>query len=273
MAKKQDKNKMLQKFAYAIGSVIVASLVYVVFSGGHGGEEMPGSKFARHAEQRDWAFDGHFGTFDRAAVQRGFQVYKEVCSACHGIERIAFRNLTEIGFSEAEVKTLAAEYSYAAFNSEGEAIERAGKPSDKFPNPFANEDAARAANNGAYPYDLSLMVKSRHDGANYIHSLITGYTTPPEGFVVAEGMNYNPYYEGRQIAMAAPLVMDGQVSYEDETAASMDQMAHDVVSFLQWAAEPEMEARKSMGIKVILFLLVFTGVFYIAKRRIWKDLK
>ena len=264
---------MLQKLAYAIGAVIVASLVYVVFSGGHGGDEKPASKFARHAEQNIWNFDGHFGTFDRAAVQRGFQVYKEVCSACHGIERVAFRNLQEIGFSEAEVKTLAAEYSYAALDGEGEEIERPGKPADKFPSPFANEDAARAANNGAYPPDLSLITKARHDGANYVHSLIVGYEDAPEGFVLGEGMHYNPYFEGRQVAMAAPIVMDGQVSYEDETEASIDQMAHDLVNFLQWAAEPEMEARKSMGLKVMLFLLVFTGFFYVAKKRIWKDVK
>lgn len=273
MAKNNDKNSFLKKIAYLIGAVIVASLVYVVFSGGHGGEEMPASKFARHAESNNWHFDGHFGTFDRGAVQRGFQVYKEVCSACHGIERIAFRNLQEIGFSEAEVKTLAAEYSFPTIDGEGEEIERPGLPSDKFPNSFANEEAARAANNGAYPPDLSLIVKARPNGANYVHSLLTGYGEAPEGFVLAEGQYYNPYFEGRQIVMAPPLVMDGQVSYEDGTEASIDQMAHDLVNFLQWAAEPEMEARKAMGLKVILFLLAFTAFFYIAKKRIWNDVK
>lgn len=273
MARKANNNAMLKKLAYAIGFVIFASLIYVMNSGGHGGDELPASKFARSPMQVDWAFDGHFGTFDRAAVQRGFQVYKEVCAACHGIERIAFRNLQQVGFSEAEVKTLAAEYSFKAFDSEGEEIERPGIVADHFPAPFANEDAARAANNGAYPPDLSLMTKARPDGANYVYSLLTGYAEPSEGFMVGEGMYYNPFYEGRQIAMAPPLVMDGQVSYEDETEASIDQMAKDVVTFMQWAAEPEMEDRKSMGIKVLLFLFIFTIFFYIAKKRIWEDVK
>ncbi|MDG1286148.1 MAG: cytochrome c1 [Rickettsiales bacterium] len=275
MAKKQqDLNGKLQGVAMLIGLVIVASLAYAVFSGGHGdGEELPATKTARHAKQSHWAFDGHFGTFDRAAIQRGFQVYREVCSACHGMSRIAFRNLQEVGFSEAEVKSLAAEYSYAALDGEGEEIERPGKPSDRIPSPFANADAARAANNGAFPPDLSLMAKARPDGANYMHSLLTGYEDAPEGFALGEGQSYNPYFEGRQIAMAAPLVMDGQVSYEDETDASMDQMAKDVVTFLQWAAEPEMEARKRMGLKVLLFLLVFSGFFYVAKKRVWKDVQ
>ncbi len=274
MAKKQQNiNGKLRSIAMLIGFVIVASLAYVMFSGGHGaGDEKPATKTARHAKSVNWAFDGHFGTFDRAAIQRGFQVYKEVCSACHGLSRIAFRNLQEVGFSEAEVKSLAEEYSYAAFDSEGEAIERSGKPSDRFPSPFANEDAARAANNGAFPPDLSLMVKARPNGANYLHSLLTGYEDAPEGFSLGEGMLYNPYFEGRQIAMASPL-FEGGVSYEDETEASIDQMAKDVVTFLQWAAEPEMEDRKRMGLKVLLFLLVFTGFFYVAKKRVWKDIK
>lgn len=274
MAKKQDLNGKLQGIALLIGLVIVGSLLYVMFSGGHGdGKETPATKTARHAKEVHWPFDGHFGTVDRASAQRGFQVYKEVCSACHGVSRVAFRNLQAIGFSEAEVKTLAAEYSYAALDGEGEEIERPGKPSDRLPSPFANEDAARSANNGAYPPDLSLMVKARPNGANYIYSLLTGYADAPEGFALGEGMHYNPYFEGRQIAMATPLVMDGQVSYEDETDATVDQMARDVVTFLQWAAEPEMEARKAMGLKVLLFLLAFTAFFYVAKKRIWEDVK
>ena len=274
MAHKQEINGKLQAIALLIGLVIFGSLGYVMFSGGHGGgKEMPGTKIARHAKQQAWPFDGHFGTFDRAAAQRGFQVYKEVCSACHGLSRIAFRNLQQIGFSEAEVKALATEYSYAAIDAEGEEIERPGIPADRFPSPFVNENAARSANNGAYPPDLSLMVKARPNGANYLHSLLTGYEEAPKGFSLGEGMHYNPYFEGRQIAMAPPLMMVDQVSYEDETSATVDKMAKDLVIFLQWAAEPEMEDRKSMGIKVLLFLLIFTGFFYVAKKRIWKDVK
>ena len=276
MAKKDDMNGKLQAIALLIGVVIFGSLAYVVFSGGHGvtaAQEKPGTKEARVNKKVKWHFDGHFGTFDRASVQRGLQVYKEVCAACHGLGRVAFRNLQDVGFSEAEVKALAAEYSFAALDGEGEEIERPGIPADRFPSPFANEDAARSANNGAYPPDLSLMAKARPDGANYLYSLLTGYEEAPEGFALGEGMHYNPWFEGRQIAMASPLVMDGQVSYEDGTDASIDQMAKDLTNFLQWAAEPEMEDRKSMGIKVLLFLLIFTGFFYIAKKRIWKDLK
>ena len=274
MAKKQELNGKLQSIAMLAGLVIVGSFALLLLKdGSHGGEELPATQTARHAKQSHWSFDGHFGTFDRAAIQRGFQVYREVCASCHGMSRIAFRNLQEVGFSEAEVKTLAAEYSYQALDGEGEEIERPGKPSDRLPSPFANEDAARAANNGAYPPDLSLMVKARHDGANYTYSLLTGYEDAPEGFGLGEGMHYNPYFEGRQIAMAPPLIMDDQVAYEDGTAATIDQMAKDVVIFMQWAAEPEMEARKSMGIKVLLFLLIFTGFFIIAKKRIWKDVK
>ncbi len=273
MEQSNSLNAKLRLVAMLIGVVIFTSLVYVVFSGGHGNEEeMPATKTARHAEQVDWHFDGILGTFDRASIQRGYQVYREVCSACHGAKRVAFRNLQEIGFSEAEVKSLAAEYSFPTLNDEGETVERKGIPADRLPSLFENELAARAANNGAYPPDFSLLVKARHDGANYIHSLLTGYQEAPDGFALGEGMHYNPYYEGRQIAMAQPLSA-GQVTYADDTENSLDQMSKDVVNFMQWAAEPEMEARKSMGLKVMLFLLAFTAFFYITKKRIWARLK
>jgi ubiquinol-cytochrome c reductase cytochrome c1 subunit len=209
------------------------------------------------------------GTFDRQAIQRGFQVYKEVCAACHGLKRVAFRNLQSVGFSDAEVKALAAEYTFTKINDEGEEVDRPGKPADRFPSPYPNEQAARALNNGAWPPDLSLMVKARHDGANYIYSLLTGYSEPPAGFDAGDKA-YNPYFEGRKISMAPPL-MEGGVEYADGTTASVDQMARDVVYFLQWAAEPEMEDRKKIGIRALIFLLVLSIFFYIAKQRIWRD--
>lgn len=227
---------------------------------------------AKHPKQLVWPFDGFTGTVDRQSAQRGLQVYKEVCAACHGLERVAFRTLTSLGFSEGEVKALAAEYTVQdGPNDDGEMFDRPGRPSDKFVSPYANENAARAANGGAYPPDLSLIIKARHDGANYLYSLLTGYSEPPADFHLTEGKYYNAYFPGGQIAMPPPL-SEGQVTYEDGTAASVDQMSRDVVNFLQWAAEPEMETRKSMGIRTMIFLALMTLFFYLAKRRLWRDL-
>lgn len=224
-------------------------------------------------KQMHWSFDGPLGRVDKPSVQRGLQVYREVCAACHGISRVPFRRLTEVGFSEAEVKSLAAEYTVMdGPNDEGDMFERPGRPSDKFPSPYANEKAARAMNNGAYPLDLSLIVKARLDGANYIYSLLTGYTDAPEHVSVPEGAYYNAYFPGHIIKMPPPISSDDQVSYQDETPATIDQMTKDVVNFLQWAAEPEMQERKSMGMRVMLFLVVMTVFFFIAKRRIWSRL-
>ncbi|MDX2113831.1 MAG: cytochrome c1 [Alphaproteobacteria bacterium] len=224
------------------------------------------------ARSVEWPFKGVFGTVDEQAAQRGFQVYKEVCSACHGLKRIAFRNLADIGFTEAEIKALAATYQIKdGPNEEGEMFERPGKPSDYFPSPFANENQARATHNGAYPLDLSLIVKARDNGANYLYSLLTGYVPAPADVTLGAGMHYNPYFPGKALAMAAPL-SDGQVAYQDGTQASIDQMARDVTVFLQWAAEPEMEERKQMGIKVLFFLAVFTGFMFVAYRRLWSNL-
>lgn len=230
----------------------------------------------RHPKHEHWSFDGAFGKFDRASIQRGFKVYKEVCSACHSLKRVAFRNLMDVGFTAEEVKALAASYSIKdGPNEEGEYFERPGRPSDYFPGSYANDNAARAANNGALPPDLSLIVKARHDGANYVHSLLTGFEPAPEGFVVGENMHYNPYFAGggSQLAMTPPLTKDGQVEYPDGTKATIDQMSKDVVNFLQWASEPEMEARKSLGLKVTIFLVIFTIVFYFAYKRIWSRIK
>jgi ubiquinol-cytochrome c reductase cytochrome c1 subunit len=217
----------------------------------------------------EWHHAGPFGTFDRAAAQRGFLVYKEVCAACHSLRYVAFRHLEDIGLTEAETKALAATYQVVdGPDDSGEMFERAGKPSDRYPSPYPNEKAARAANNGAYPPDLSLITKARVGFENYVYSVLTGYEEPPAGVEVREGMSYNAYFPGHQIAMPQP-INDDQVTYPDGTKASIDQMAHDVVTFLAWAAEPSLEARKKMGVKVLLFLLAFAIVLYAVKRKVW----
>lgn len=227
---------------------------------------------AKQPLQLVWPFEGIFGTFDRQAAQRGAQVYFEVCSACHSNHNLYYRNLKDIGFSEAEIKQLAQKYTVKdGPNAEGEMFDRPALPSDRFVSPYPNEEAARAANNGAYPVDLSLIIKARHDGPNYVFSLLSGYQEAPADIKLIPGLYYNPYFEGGQIAMPPPLTQ-GQVTFSDDTPATVEQMAKDVVVFLQWAAEPEMEHRKSMGLKVMIFLLVFTVFFYMAKKKIWKNL-
>ncbi len=222
--------------------------------------------------KQSWAFDGIFGHVDKQAAQRGFQVYKEVCSACHSLNRIAFRNLADIGFSEAEVSALASSYQISdGPNDNGDMFQRPGKPSDYFPLVYANENAARATNNGAAPPDLSLIIKARKGGANYVYSLLTGFGPPPAGIQLTPGQNYNPYFPGGNLMMPPPL-SDGRVTYADGTPATVDQMARDVVTFLQWAAEPEMEIRKEMGLKVMIYLAIFTAFLYVAKRNIWRKI-
>lgn len=228
---------------------------------------------AKHPKHVDWAFDGVLGTVDKQSAQRGLQVYKEVCASCHGLKRIAFRNLTALGFSEGEAKEIAKGFTVNdGPNDDGEMFTRPGILSDKFVPPFANEKAARAANGGAYPPDLSLMIKARPNGANYVYSLLTGYDEPvPEHVVPGPGQYANPYFPGGILAMAPPL-NSGVVTYQDGTEATVAQMSHDVVNFLQWSAEPEMEQRKQMGIKVMVFLAIMTVFFYFAKKSIWSRL-
>ncbi|TAD88946.1 MAG: cytochrome c1 [Alphaproteobacteria bacterium] len=226
---------------------------------------------AEHPRQQEWSFSGIFGTYDRAAVQRGFQVYKEVCSACHALMQKSYRHLSQIGFSEDEIRAIAAQYQVQdGPNDEGEMFERPARAADRFKRPFPNEQAARAANNGAYPVDLSLIVKARHDGANYVYSLLTGYKDAPAGKEVGEGMYYNPYFPGAQIGMASPLNPDA-VTYADGTKATVEQMAKDVTYFLAWAAEPELEARKRLGVQSVLFLIVLSCMLYAVKRKVWAD--
>lgn len=222
-------------------------------------------------EPQNWSFSGIFGTFDGAARQRGFQVFKEVCAGCHGIERLYYRNLSALGFSAAEVDAIAAQYEVTdGPNEEGEMFQRPAKPSDRFVPPFANEQAARAANNGIYPPDLSLITKARPRGADYLYALITGFADPPEGVEVLEGAYYNPYFPGGQIGMPPPLFPDA-VTFADGTPATVPRMASDVTTFLAWVAEPEMEERKRLGVKVLLFVLVLTGLFYALKRKVWSE--
>jgi ubiquinol-cytochrome c reductase cytochrome c1 subunit len=220
---------------------------------------------------RSWSHDGIFGTYDRAAAQRGLQVYRGVCAGCHGIRQVDFRNLVDLGFSEDEVRALASEYFVIDGPDDfGEMFEREAVPADGFPSPFPNPQAARAANAGAYPVDLSLITKARHNGDNYLYSLLRGYQAPPAGAEPLEGLHYNPYFPGGWLAMPPPL-MEGVVQYADGTEATVEQMAADVTVFLAWAADPMLEERKRTGLKVMLFLIVLTGLFYATKRKIWAD--
>ena len=224
------------------------------------------------APATNWSFNGLFGTFDRGALQRGFQVYSDVCAACHSLRLLHYRNLAQIGFSEVQVKKIAGAVQLVdGPNAEGEMYDRPGRPGDRFKSPFPNANAARVANNGALPPDLSLMVKARSGGADYMHALLTGYQEAPASMKVPDGMSFNVYFPGKQTAMPAPL-SDDVVEYADGTKATVDQMARDVTSFLAWAAEPELEERKRMGVKIILFLLVLTGLLYALKRKVWADL-
>jgi ubiquinol-cytochrome c reductase cytochrome c1 subunit len=226
---------------------------------------------------RDWSFQGPFGTYDRAAAQRGFQVYKEVCSACHSLNLLYYRNLTELGLTEDQAKAIAAEAQVPALSDDGSPIERPARLSDHFQAPFPNELAAAAANGGKAPPDLSVIVKAREGGPNYIYGLLTGYVpydklTPEQikEFNVSKDDNFNLYFLGHRIAMPPPLA-DDKVTYVDGTKATLQQEASDVVTFLAWASEPHLEARNRTGIRVVLFLLVMAGLMYATKRAIWAD--
>jgi cytochrome c1 len=231
-----------------------------------------------------------FGMFDRAQLQRGFQVYKEVCAACHGLDLLSYRNLGEPGgpeFPQAQVRAIAAQYQVRALNDQGESIERPAVPSDRFRNPFPNKIAAAAANNGKAPPDLSVIVKARTyargfpwfigdaltgynflQGSNYLYAFLTGYQEPPAGTPVQEGLSYNRYFPGNWIAMPN-LLQDGQVTYSDGSPQTVSQYAKDVTAFLTWAAEPKMEERKRMGLQVLIFLIVFGGLVYFTKKKVW----
>ena len=224
-------------------------------------------------KSKDWAFSGPFGKYDKSSLQRGLQVYIEVCSSCHSLKYIAYRNLSDLGYNKNEIKAFASSFTVVdGPDDDGEMFERPGRPADFFVAPYANDNAARAANGGAYPPDLSLITKARGGGANYLYSLLVGYKEPPESIEVREGLHYNKYYSGNLIAMPQPLYQDG-VEYADGTNATIEQMAADVTEFLTWAAEPEMEARKRTGIAAISFLLIMAVLSYIAKLQIWSNVK
>ena len=220
----------------------------------------------------DWSFYGIFGTYDRAAAQRGFQIYNEVCSNCHSLNLLTYGDLTDLGFTQDQVKAIAAAKQVPDTDDSGQPIQRPALPSDHFVAPFPNVKAARAANNGALPPDLSLIIKAREGGPDYVHGILTGYINPPAGFHLGDGMNYNEYFPGHQIAMPQPL-SDNSVTFADGTPALLDEEATDVVTFLSWAAEPKLEERHRTGLKAVLFLIAMTGVLYGAKRRIWSEVE
>jgi|TARA_B100001540_G_scaffold16121_1_gene13761 ubiquinol-cytochrome c reductase cytochrome c1 subunit len=220
----------------------------------------------------DWSFKGLFGKFDRASLQRGYQVYTEVCAACHSMKYLSYRNLSEKGgpeFSVAQAKAIAASFEVTdGPNSDGEMFTRPGKLSDKFVMPYENVKAAEAANGGAYPPDMSVLVKARGGGVDYIYSLLQGYEEAPSGMTLDDGVHYNKYMYGNKIKMSAPL-SDGIIEYSDGTNASVEQMSKDVTTFLMWAAEPSLEARHQMGFKAIVYLIILTILVYFSMKRIW----
>ncbi len=240
--------------------------------------------------EQDWSFAGPFGTYNKSELQRGFKVYKEVCAACHSMKLVSFRTLEDLGYNEAQIKTIAAEYTIPKMNDAGEMVDQPGLPTDYFPPAFPNEAAAAAANGGAAPPDFSLIAKARgvtrgfpqfvidiftnyqESGADYIYSLLTGYgKTPPAGIQVAEGTHYNPYFlNGSAIAMAQP-IQDGQVTYDDGAPQTVAQYSHDVTAFLMWAAEPHLEDRKKTGFRVMIFFLLFGTLLYLTKRKVWSN--
>ncbi len=238
-----------------------------------------GSAGTAHAQEseptpphQEWSFEGIFGTYDQAALQRGLQVYKEVCSACHAVKHLYYRDLTALGYTDDQIKGFAAQAQVTdGPNDQGEMYQRPARPSDPIVAPFANDQAARAAENGALPPDLSMIVKARDGGPDYVYAILTGFKDAPSGFKLNANMNYNEYFPGHQIAMPPPLTADGQVTYADGTKATKEQMAHDVVTFLAWASEPNLDERHRMGAKVILFLIIAAGLFYAVKRKVWAN--
>ena len=223
-------------------------------------------------EKYDFSFNNFYGRIDKNSAQRGLRVYIEICSSCHGLKHLAFRSLQDIGYDKSQVDSIAAQFMVDAVpNEEGIVEKRKAKASDYFVDPYPNSESAKIANNGAYPPDLTLMIKARKDGPNYIRSLLLGYEDPPDGFDVGEGY-YNKYMPGQVIAMPQPLYGD-DVEYQDGTNPTMEQEVLDLVTFLTWASMPEIENRRMSGLKVILFLIAMTIIFYLSYRKIWSDIK
>ena len=224
----------------------------------------------------DWSFKGLFGKFDRGSLQRGYQVYSEVCASCHSMKYVSYRNLAEPGgpeFTKDQAKAIAANFEVLdGPNNDGEMFTRAAKLSDKFVKPYENMKAAQAANGGAYPPDMSVLAKARSGGVDYIYSVLLGYEDPPSGITLDDGVYYNKYMYGNNIKMAQPL-SDGLVEYNDGTVATEEQMAKDVVTFLMWAAEPHLESRHKMGFKAILYLIILTILVYFSMKKIWSRIE
>ncbi|SMH51179.1 cytochrome c1 [Mesorhizobium australicum] len=282
------KKFLIGAAAAAFGLTANLALAIGAEEAGHNAAEPTHFPIKKPVEM-DWSFAGPFGTYDKGQLQRGLKVYKEVCAACHSMKLVPFRALEELGYNEAQVKAFAAEYEVQdGPNADGEMFTRPGIPSDHFPSPFPNDEAAAASNGGAVPPDFSLIAKARavergfptfvfdiftqyaESGPDYIHALLTGYDeTPPEGMEIAEGTHYNPYFiAGKSLAMPKP-INDDAVTYDDGSPQTVDQYSRDVSAFLMWAAEPHMEARKQTGFNVMVFLVLFAGLVYMTKRKIW----
>ncbi len=275
----------------AVGLMFSAAVATAAEEGGHSAAEPTHFPILK-PQQMDWSFAGPFGTYDKGQLQRGFKVYREVCSACHSMNLVTFRTLEHLGYSEAQVRAIAADYTISdGPNADGDMFERPALPSDHFPSPYPNAEAAAASNGGAAPPDFSLIAKARavergfptfvfdiftqyaESGPDYIHALLTGYELePPAGMEISEGTYYNPYFiAGKSLAMAQP-ISDGQVTYDDGAPETLEQYSRDVSAFLMWAAEPHMEDRKKTGFRVIIFLLIFAGLVYLTKRKVWTEI-
>ena len=277
---------MIRILSILVGLFFTVALAWSFGNGAYNAITEPAAETAEHVfhlhpKDLHLSSDGPFGKFDKQQLQRGFQVYKEVCAACPSLNHVAFRDLEQLGYNEAEVKAIAAGFDVPGVDpNTGEATTRAGMPTDYFPKPFANDIAARAANNNAIPPDLSLMAKARHNGPAYIYSLLTGYQDQPAELLkefpeakTPAGLHYNPYFANLNLAMAPPITGEGQVTYSDGTKATVDQMAQDVASFLLWSAEPTLEKRHQTGWPVLGFLLFATVLGYMAYRNVWADKK
>ncbi len=269
----------------AVGLFFVLSVLAAFVSGAYTAITEPAAETVEHAfhkvpKELHLASDGPFGRFDKQQLQRGYQVYSEVCSACHSMKYVAFRDLEQLGYNEAEIKAIAASKQVPGVDpNTGEANSRPGLATDYFPSPYPNDIAARAANNNAVPPDLSLMAKARHEGPAYVYSLLTGYTNQPKALLdrfpdakTPDGLHYNPYFANLNLAMAPPLT-DGQVTFADGSPNTVDAMAKDVAAFLVWTAEPTLDKRKQTGWPVLGFLLFATVLSYLAYRNIWAEKK
>ena len=279
---------MVRVIGFVVGLGLAAILLISFFVGASNyfanpPEELAQEKLHKHSKHLKLASDGPFGRFDERQLQRGFQVYKEVCAACHGLSLVSFRDLHALGYEEPEIKAIADQWQIEvpSINPDtGEAATRKAIPSDRFPSPYANETAARAANNNALPPDLSLITKAREGGAAYVYSILTGYQRQSPELVrefpdvkTPAGLHYNPYFPNLNIAMPPPLTSNGQVTYADGTPSTVDQMAKDVSAFLVWTAEPKLERRNATGLAVVIFLIVASIISYFAYRNIWAEAK